>query len=171
MRTCTKCGVEKEVTGEFFRPHGHSPGFRGACRECEARLQREDYVKNPEKCCAASRKWCRDNPEKHNATKRAWTKANKDKHNATRRKSVYGVSNETFLAMLEKQCGKCAVCGFVFPGINTGDRTVSPHVDHCHKTGAFRGILCSDCNSGIGRLKDDFFTVIKAASYLRKFLT
>lgn len=39
-------------------------------------------------------------------------------------------------------------------------------VDHCHKTGKFRGWLCSGCNSGLGLLDDDLAGILKAAEYL-----
>lgn len=42
------------------------------------------------------------------------------------------------------------------------------HVDHSHKTGKVRGLLCYNCNNGIGRLKDDVSVLEKAIAYLNK---
>lgn len=167
-RVCKKCGAEKELTNENFRPHGHSPGNRGTCRECERKNQKVRYDANPEKVCAASRKWVREHKEQHAATKRKWCKANPGKHNASRRKVNYGISNEQFLELFKQQEGKCAICGFVFPGIDTGNRVLSPHVDHDHVTGKIRGLLCSSCNTGLGRFKDSVARIQKAIWYLQK---
>ncbi|WP_255952940.1 endonuclease VII domain-containing protein [Streptomyces odontomachi] len=40
------------------------------------------------------------------------------------------------------------------------------HVDHCHKTGRVRGVLCFNCNSAIGKLGDDPDVVRRAVAYL-----
>jgi len=71
----------------------------------------------------------------------------------------YGMTLETYEAMLAEQRGCCAICT---------RRMVRPNVDHCHKTGAVRGLLCSSCNSGIGHLQDDPHIVRQALAYLTK---
>jgi len=53
------------------------------------------------------------------------------------------------------------MCGVV---INT-----SLHADHCHLTGLKRGLLCRSCNVGLGHLKDNTGTAIKAALYLMRY--
>jgi hypothetical protein len=60
----------------------------------------------------------------------------------------------------ERQGGKCAICGRT-PSVN-----YRLGVDHCHKTGMFRGLLCMSCNWAIGRLSDDPDVFLRAASYL-----
>ena len=59
--------------------------------------------------------------------------------------------------------GWCESCGR-FP-----KRTLA--IDHCHKTGRFRGWLCSACNGGIGLLGDDLAGLLRAVEYLRKRTT
>ncbi len=168
-KICKKCGVEKEETSENFRPHGHAKGFRGTCRECEAKTQRVRYSDNPEKHCEASRRWANEHKGQHNATKRKWRKNNLGKHNAIRRKSTYGITDAQYQEIWKLQEGKCGICGFAFPGQNTGDRVLSPHVDHCHKSGKVRGLLCNDCNRGLGAFKDKY-EFLDAASYYLKIL-
>ena len=56
--------------------------------------------------------------------------------------------------MLVAQGGRCAACGTREPGTKKGW-----HVDHCHETGAVRGILCHHCNVGIGKAKDNIETL------------
>ena len=63
--------------------------------------------------------------------------------------------------MLAAQDGKCAICGTT----STGNRKAF-HVDHDHKTGKVRGLLCSNCNTGIGNLRDDIGLLNRAIEYL-----
>ena len=42
-------------------------------------------------------------------------------------------------------------------------------LDHCHKTGKFRGWICKSCNTGLGSLGDSFESALKAVVYLAKF--
>jgi hypothetical protein len=59
----------------------------------------------------------------------------------------YGLTVEKYEEILSRQKGKCAVCGRSF------SETVTPCVDHCHKTNVVRGILCPQCNAAEGFLK------------------
>lgn len=80
------------------------------------------------------------------------------KHN--NRVSLYGVSKEVFAELLAKQQGKCAICSG--PPL----KGESLCVDHDHKTGAVRGLLCKGCNVGIGKLGDSVEGLKKALAYL-----
>jgi hypothetical protein len=70
----------------------------------------------------------------------------------------YGMSLADYDAKLAGQNGGCAMCGRKFKH--------SLCVDHCHKTGLLRGLLCRGCNVGIGNLGDDWLFVFKSAVYL-----
>ena len=48
------------------------------------------------------------------------------------------------------------------------ERAASLHLDHCHDTGAIRGILCLSCNQGLGKVHDDPDLLEAAARYLRQ---
>lgn len=63
----------------------------------------------------------------------------------------------------ETHRGACEICGRV-PG--AGEKANA--YDHDHSTGAFRGWLCSNCNTGLGRFKDSPELLEKAADYLRR---
>lgn len=79
----------------------------------------------------------------------------------------YGIGASEFDAILHKQGGRCAICR-----ATVGDGMNRPlYVDHCHKAGVVRGLLCSSCNFGIGKFRDDPELLIKAADYLRGRLT
>jgi hypothetical protein len=66
-------------------------------------------------------------------------------------------------ALLDSQSGGCAICGYKF-GQKVGDM----HVDHNHKTGAVRGLLCDLCNRGLGYFKDQADRLIAASKYLTR---
>jgi hypothetical protein len=77
----------------------------------------------------------------------------------------FDLSLSEYNKMLNAQQGKCAICEQPETQLRTGKlRALS--VDHDHKSGAIRGLLCSDCNTGIGKLKDDPKVLRLAAQYL-----
>ncbi len=76
-------------------------------------------------------------------------------------KHKYGMSIEQYDEMLKDQGNCCAICGTNTPGHK--GRFV---VDHNHKTGQVRALLCSACNTLLGMSKDDPKTLRKAARYL-----
>lgn len=77
----------------------------------------------------------------------------------------YGITLEEYDRLYEKQSGVCAICHL--PQSSTRNSRLC--VDHDHQTGEVRGLLCSDCNRGIGLLKDDYRILNNAADYLRAF--
>jgi hypothetical protein len=71
----------------------------------------------------------------------------------------YGMPRGEFNKLAEFQGGKCAVCQELptYMGLC---------VDHCHETGKIRGLVCHNCNRGMGLLKDNPKILIEAAAYL-----
>lgn len=112
----------------------------------------------PDKCkkrnAERARKWRADNPDyldRYRKTMRtSWLKR-------------YGITNEDYAEMLDKQKGRCAICG-------TDDLGKFRYfcVDHCHETEKVRGLLYHTCNRALGLLKDSIFNLEKAVDYLRK---
>ncbi len=74
----------------------------------------------------------------------------------------YGITEAERVKIRSFQDGKCAVCKDTLKG---GKRE---HIDHCHDTGIVRGILCSECNTGIGKLGDSAELLRIAANYLEQ---
>jgi hypothetical protein len=72
---------------------------------------------------------------------------------------LYGLSATDYNKMLHDQGGVCAIC-------RGSPRGKHLSVDHCHNTGAVRGLLCGSCNSTIGKLKDDPMLTHLATKYL-----
>jgi hypothetical protein len=60
--------------------------------------------------------------------------------------------------MLSDQKGLCRVCGLTM---------TKPNIDHNHETKKIRGLLCNNCNRGIGHLKDSISNLLAAIAYLK----
>ena len=76
----------------------------------------------------------------------------------------YKMTPSEFNELWEAQSGKCAICDVAMAP--RGRAHNSAAVDHNHENGAVRGLLCRNCNAGIGYLKDDPDRLIAAAEYL-----
>ena len=111
-------------------------------------------IKNPGKQAESCRKWAEKNPEQK-----------KESARKAQLKLLYGITPERYDEMLKEQEGKCKICGTDKP---TGKWKVFA-VDHCHDTGHVRGLLCNECNRGIGLLRDSPELLIKAADYLKEY--
>jgi hypothetical protein len=109
------------------------------------------------------RQWRKDNKAKINADQRRRYADNPDRQRMYHRRYKYGLEPEDFNALLLFQGRKCGLCGTRRPGTKHGQWCV----DHDHKTGKVRGLLCKRCNSAIGLLDDDLGRVDKAKSYLK----
>jgi len=80
-------------------------------------------------------------------------------------KRKFGINEQIYNEMLATQNNGCAIC----KKTTSGDRrTKNFAVDHCHKTGVVRGLLCAACNKGIGLLEDSPTNLQAAIAYLSK---
>ena len=113
-----------------------------------------------------SKRWRIRNPDKMKAAVRAWVDKNKNyvstRHRKYELRNKYNMTEIDYEALLLKQNKKCAICGTTTP---TGKWKVFA-VDHCHVTGDVRGLLCNECNRGMGLLRDNAELLRKAADYL-----
>lgn len=73
----------------------------------------------------------------------------------------YGLSIDDFNKMYGNQNGKCCICSKFVEGTKI-------NIDHCHKTGKVRGLLCWNCNMAIGYLKDNIDNLKNAIKYLEE---
>ena len=74
----------------------------------------------------------------------------------------YGITHQDYKVMLAGQNGRCALCKTDWPG-GPGKHF---HIDHCHRSGKIRALLCSKCNVGLGHFNDDPTLLQNAIAYL-----
>lgn len=77
-------------------------------------------------------------------------------------KRKYNSSYKEFTALLELQENKCKICEGLFTNLK------ETHLDHCHNTKKIRGLLCRNCNLGLGHFKDNIKILSKAINYLEE---
>lgn len=103
-------------------------------------------------------------PKKRTARNAAYYVANAEKIKARQmanwRMNEYGLSPEAFQLMLRRQKNACVICEDTF--------SAEPHVDHCHKSGKVRGLLCGRCNRALGGFRDSPKILERAREYLRR---
>lgn len=76
-------------------------------------------------------------------------------------KYKYGITVDVYVGMYNKQGGKCAICGR-----HQSELSQALYIDHDHKTGKIRGLLCAKCNSTLGKFGDDIAGVKRFLDYL-----
>ncbi len=75
---------------------------------------------------------------------------------------VYGINSDEYEKMLAAQDGKCAICGTTDPRGPTGYFVI----DHNHRTGRIRGLLCNKCNTGLGMFNESIEAFNSAITYI-----
>ena len=76
----------------------------------------------------------------------------------------YGFTREEAKLMIINQDNKCAICKTTIEI----DGAAGAHIDHCHNSNKIRGILCNNCNHGLGHFKDNTTILLNAINYLKK---
>ena len=153
MKTCTKCGATKALK-EFPKDKLRKDGHKSACKECYSIYDKKRYWNNPE----SERKRSADYKSSLTEEQRYLSNRN------TKLKRAYGISHDDYLLMLEQQNYKCACCG----KDNKDAGIKGLVVDHNHTTGAIRELLCTQCNTALGLLKEDEFIIDSLLEYVRK---
>lgn len=84
----------------------------------------------------------------------------------------FGMTLDDYMQMYKSQKGRCFICrtkalAAGHPGVRSGSVDYLC-IDHCHSSGKVRGLLCWDCNMGLGKFKDNPSALRKAADYLER---
>lgn len=130
-----------------------------------AKKWREVHIEKSRENC---KRYYEKNKVKINTSKKllyASSPEYRKKINEQRIKSVYDLSPEQYQILVEVQNGVCAVCKI--PQKNR--KSSQLFVDHEHKTGRIRGLLCHKCNVAIGFIKEDITVALNIINYLKQY--
>lgn len=139
QRTCGKCGHTGPL--DEFVPR------KNLCKPCSNEYKEQ---------------WKRDNPEKADAI-RERGEPTRRRYELRRRAARAGQDPDFIENYVREHDGKCEICGRVPDADERG-----LHIDHDHATGEFRGMICNNCNGGLGRFMDNPEFLVTAAEYLRR---
>ena len=92
---------------------------------------------------------------------RLWKQKNKHKHYLNKIRDKFKISETDYNILLAEQNNLCLIC-------NKSEKDRRLSVDHCHKTGNIRGLLCRTCNLAIGYFNDDTTLLKNAIQYLSR---
>lgn len=165
-------------------------------KEYQKKYDAEHYRKNKKHSDLVNKKWRQENVErfselskksyqknkhKHVKYKKKYYVENKDSIKTYRKKfhlkypektkdynlrAIYKITLKDYKSLLKKQNYKCAICSMT--NSKSKIKYGKPlEVDHSHKTNRIRGLLCSGCNSGLGRFKDNVKRLNNAIKYLK----
>ena len=168
MKRCTKCGESKQEL-EFHKNSRAKDGLCSYCKVCAKKAVDLWKAENPERRQANQAKHFKKNKAVYLERRKERRAKNPEKfkeyhrqyNSKTYLKRTYGLTQEDAALMLDRQNNRCAICAKEF------SESKKPVVDHCHKSGTVRELLCSPCNLALGHIeKDGFFK--KALEYLKK---
>jgi hypothetical protein len=156
-KICCKCKQCKPLE-EFTRDKKNKDGRTYDCKACRSVIYKQ---------------WMADNPEKVKATRDKNWAYRKDYYQRPEQKlkyrkrfieKKYGISYDEYEKMVDEQGNVCYICNRPEPQ----ERNEHLAVDHNHKTGKVRGLLCSRCNRVIGLLEEDLQLIEKLKNYIKK---
>lgn len=149
---CSECKEFKKLS-EFYTYKDSRTGkeyYRSNCKEC-----------------------CKNRGSSYTSSLRGTEKL-RLREQARHLRRRYGLTVDQFIAiyesLFEKQGGRCAICGTDVPSRYRGknDKERRFNLDHCHKTQKIRGLLCGQCNTGLGMFGDNIEWLRSAIKYLQE---
>ncbi len=174
MKTCSKCNVKKSLDSFSCRKLSKD-GLDYWCKCCKRQYESEKshkplYDCNYKKTCSSC-EVIKDAEDFYidkrilDGLESLCKTCSKVKKRNFEIKRQYGINQQEYEELLYKQNNQCAICSSSVPGSKRISRF---SIDHCHKTGKIRGLLCNSCNNGLGRFKDNTTLLYKAINYLKE---
>lgn len=168
---CRQCLTDYEREWQKEHPERvrtYKRRYRASHQEEIRRYKREVYHRDIEKSRENQRAWIAAHPERVAERNEAYA----DTRRWAQIQRQFGMSRIDFLDLWDAQRGKCFICRSPLLNrrrlsrseVDAGLRAA--HIDHCHTTGAIRGLLCGSCNRALGLFRDDPAKLRAAARYL-----
>lgn len=148
-------------------------------------LHRDHYLKNKDKYLESSKLQKLKDPIKYKKYMKEWGLKNKDRVNKIKKEKYplyrsrklgsryikkFGKSFDDLEKIYDNNNGLCYACGRPMNSLyDLRIGLLKPVVDHCHRSGKFRGLIHSGCNIAIGFVKEDPYVLRKLADYIDKF--
>lgn len=125
----------------------------------------KDGLDNHCRCCRSKKRKKQKRSGKQKRARKNWSNSDKGKVSrfCTYLKHKFNMTVQQYEVLLKRQNNKCAICKNNLPY-----RTQGTCIDHNHQTGKVRGILCRNCNLGLGFFQDDLDLFVSAMSYLQR---
>jgi hypothetical protein len=158
MKVCSKCKENKDLS-EFAKDKYNPDGLTFRCKKCRNKHYNDYYKSNPEK------QKLKNDSQKENRKKYYSSAEGIKSSRRAHLKRAFGISLEEYEEKLEKQEYKCAIC----KSFNTHDKHGVLAVDHCHKTGKIRDLLCFKCNTVLGSVNDNIQILENMINYLKYY--
>ncbi len=159
MKTCKGPCKETKPLTEFHMKRGKP---QAQCKECRSEYMAKRYVDNIEVEKAKRKANYEKNKSQILEERKVFYKLNAEEINLKRRLKKYGLTKEQFYEMLESQNYKCAN-----KGCESGNESLA--IDHCHFSLIVRGLLCDNCNTALGLLKESLAALNGLRDYLLKY--
>lgn len=161
---CLKCGTKK-LGAEFYVHYDRRPDMFRLALECKGcvKARTDAYVaKNRAQINENKGLYYRRNRARQIRNAQVYRERNIERIHKWTIKRLYGLSEQDHGDMLKRQKGVCAIC--MEDPSQTGKRL---QVDHDHKTGFVRGLLCGICNSSLRLIEDDTL-LTRAIGYIER---
>lgn len=164
-KRCSSCGEVKSAAA-FYAARAQKGGYQSYCKPCDIRLRRERYTTRPPEVRVLIAK------KQSERRKRLGRESTKDAEFRSHIKRKYSITLEAVRALLNSQYGLCAnrACRTELSLEVSGrsSRSNRAVIDHDHKTGKVRGLLCHKCNTIEGVVEKNRNRIIGLAEYLTR---
>lgn len=163
---CLQCKRDKDRVYKLNNPDKHKASANRKRNE-DRKLYREGLIDIEPKANFSAREDRKNNPEKHLKWASDYRKRTGQLRNTMEVCRRLHTTPEHYYEMLKRQDNKCAICKREEKRKSRTDGKICAlAIDHCHKSGKIRALLCHSCNVAIGSFNDDIETIKSAIAYL-----
>jgi len=173
-KRCPRC-KEWLSFDKYHKSKNSTGGLHAFCKECNKkankiyfdRLPPELKLNKSKKLNEKSKIYRKENRLRLREEKRLDRISHPEKYARHDLKRYYGLDIDKYNELFDEQKGLCAICGKPESTVKN-NKVIKLAVDHCHETMKIRGLLCHNCNHGLGSFKDSSGNLENAIEYLEK---